>query len=169
MKRIAVIIILILSLGVISYKYSNLIADNKRISNNFKQIQHTNQFLELTVDEFKYQLSEVNYELDSILKASKIKPNKVTEVQQITTIYKDTATYTYQIQDLDTIVKSGGISFRIESIGLDTIQVSNIESKNTTTLICYYKVRWIFWKRYEYKLLTDYGEVSINKIVIKRK
>ena len=167
---IMVIVILCAALAGGSYMYYQLKQDNNRISNNFRQVQKVNSTLILTQSEFKEQLRTVNSTLDSTLKANKIRANRVTEVQTVKTIYKDSTVYVYALTpSLDTVVKSGGISFTLKAYGLETISVSDIQSKNTTTLICYYKVRWIFFKRYDYKLLTDYGESEIDRIIVKKK
>ena len=133
-----VLIAIFLTLSIVFIKKSiNQAKEINRVSNNFIELQKDNSVLNLNISEFKTYLATSNTRLDSVLKASKIKPKKVLETNTITITQHDTLVRSFPIMKLDKTIISGGINFKL-SIG-DSVRISDINYKNSADLIIYKK------------------------------
>ena len=177
----AIVIALIVGLCVLNYivirQNTKLREDISRVSNNFSEIQKDNYSINLKISEFKSMLKESSDEnirrTDSIMKANKIKPNYVTEVNNYHYTYKDTSIVDIKLDSLKPISygdKCWGFNGNIKN---GSLMINDRWSSTDIDLIKHMiprRILWIRvgWKEDTYTLSSTCGSVNLNQIKVEK-
>lgn len=187
MRRVLFFAILIL-ISALLWSYDariKLNKENDRISENFDQVQKTNQVLNVTLDEYKNLNLKTKIKLDSVLAINKIKPRTIKSATIINLEYKDTtpAEILYLKPEIEPASKIYSIPFTsanecwgIEGLinSLDpksSITITKRTASNSAQLIVVKKKKFLFWtiRPEQYKGFNDCGEMNFTQINIVKK
>jgi len=186
-------IIIISILGILLYvgylnfslsqeKKQNVTLTNKYVTANanLKQAEDNNRTLVLTLDQFKFSKDSVIMKLDSILKKSKIKDNKIKELQWYKDNFgkKDTIIFhdTIFVKNFkkDTVVGDKHYTLKLSLAYPSTIR-TEVKVNNEKTILTYItketveppkKIPWIWFQK---KQIVEKVEVSDSNPYITNK
>ena len=177
---IGVIFVAFFALGILYSKFSDVKQERDRINNNYTEVvEGLNQSLTLTKAELRTYLSR-NRELDSLLKAEKIKPSQVKYITRVEHVYtRDTvevevlpqdankSIYEYPITYNDGCLRFTG-DMNIEKI---FVRINSIEYRDEQAHVGYLKKKdtgrrflWIFPIRKKFLELHTESKCGENKV-----
>jgi hypothetical protein len=177
-------IVSVLIVGLLIYFISrshNLKDDNNRQAGNVRTIRDSVQILNLKVGEYKNLQFKDKSIIDSLFKASNLKPRNVEKVTIINTVFKDTGSVKVVYRD---VIKQPDNSFKIpvsfsslcwsmrgailSRDSLSRLDILERSANNSASLIVTKQRRflWILWVTHkaEYKLNSECGKTSITDI-----
>lgn len=161
--------------------------ENRRVSENFTQVQQTNQVLNVTLDEYRNLNLKTKLKLDSVMAANKIKPKSVKSATIIQTVYRDTGSVKIVYKTAEkqpnspiyTIPFSSstscwGVKGEIKSVDPKaTVNILERTAKNEAHLIVtrdrFLGFLWYIRKGENYKGFNDCGEMNFTQINIVKK
>jgi len=177
---IALVILAFMALGVLYSRFSELKRDRDRINNNYiETVEGLNQSLALTKAELRTYLLR-NKELDSLLKAERIKPAQVKYITRVEHTYvRDTVEVEVLPQDANKPVYEYPITYNDGCLAFSgdinvediSIRLNKIEYKDEQTHVGYLKKKdtgrrflWIFPIRKKFLELHTESKCGGNKV-----
>ena len=181
-KNTAILILvfcaMLFAIYILYSQNKRLANDIARVSENFNQIQNDNYTLNLKIGEFKTFIRQSNDSVvmrtDSIMKANRIKPSYVTEVNNYHYSYVDTTSGGgIKIDSLRPISYGNecwGFDGEIKS---DSLIISKKWSNTDIDLIKYVRPKRFLgirvgWRDESYALSSTCGNATLNQIKVKR-
>ena len=185
-KSKLVLWLIVACLGLVSavgylYNYNvSLKQDNKRQSENFKQLNSENKVLNLTIEEYNKLQGKDKNTIDSLLKVIDEKSKHVKEVTIFRTEYKDTGSTkiiykTAQKQPnsasfvipIEVNESCWGMKGKITSLDPNTkLDITEKTANNSAQLVVIKKKKFLFWtiKKEQYRGFSDCGEMNFTQI-----
>ena len=172
---IALLIALTFSVKTCSIKTK----ENKRLNENFEQLQKNNHVLNLNLSEFKALSGKDKEKIESLLSELKLKPKQVKEVTVVNTVYRDTGStkiiYKEVVKQLDGSYKipvnydslCWGFKGEIQSKdSLSKFYVLEKSANNSIQLIVTKPKKFLFWtvKKEQFKAFSKCGEINFTNI-----